>query len=180
MATQKVDRFSHLCGELDDENDWFCVKCCDKRRSALDSESNNGLKESKRPKSSDEYVKEKEKEGGGFLKPKFLQNSNKSSKSNRKAPNSRAEVVINVGLIKAENSIVSIKRQSCLNIKNSKKFSFIVRKRVPPTPLFMAPTSRPKLPHFLKSLFPLPSFLFHPFVRNFRQFPPPSRKFLLP
>ena len=118
----------------DDEDDWFCVKCCDKRRSALDSEGNNGLKESKRPKSLDEYVKEKGKERGGFFKPKFLQNSNKSSKSNRKAPNSRAEVVINVGLIKAKNSTVSIKRQSCLTIKNSKKFSFIVRKGIPSTP----------------------------------------------
>ena len=50
----------------DDEDDWFCVKCCDKRRSALDSEGNNGLKESKRPKSLDEYIKEKGKEWGFF------------------------------------------------------------------------------------------------------------------
>ena len=46
------------------------------------------------------------------------------SKSNRKTPNSRAEVVINVGLIEAnEKGIVSIKRGSRLAIKIAKKFS---------------------------------------------------------
>ena len=40
MTTQKVDRFCHSCGELHDENDCFCVKCGDKRRSKLDSEGN--------------------------------------------------------------------------------------------------------------------------------------------
>ena len=49
----------HSCGELCDENDRFCMKSDDKRRSALDSEGNNGLKESKRPKSLDECIKEK-------------------------------------------------------------------------------------------------------------------------
>ena len=42
MAIQKVDRFCHLCGEFYHENDRFCVKCGDKRRSTLDSEGNNG------------------------------------------------------------------------------------------------------------------------------------------
>ena len=35
-------------------------------------------------------------------------------------------------------------------------------------------------PPFLKSLFPLPSFLFQPLLRYFRQFPPLSRNHLLP
>ena len=106
-----------------DENDRFCVRCGDKRRATLDSEGNNGLKESKRPKSLDEYIKEKGKERGGFFKLKFLQNANRSSKSNRKAPNSRAELVINVDLIEAnEKGIVSIKRGSRLAIKIAKKF----------------------------------------------------------
>ena len=46
------------------------------------------------------------------------------SKTNRKAPNSRAEVVINVGLIETnEKGIVSIKRGSRLAIKIAKKLS---------------------------------------------------------
>ena len=54
MASQKVDRFCHFCGELYKENDCFCVKFGDKRRSTLVSEGNNGLKKkSKRPKSLD-------------------------------------------------------------------------------------------------------------------------------
>ena len=53
------------------------------------------------------------------------------SKSNRKTPNSRAEVVINVGLIEAnEKGIVSIKRGSRLAIKIAKKFSSIEVARV--------------------------------------------------
>ena len=72
MATQKADRFCHSCGKLYDESGRFCVKCGDKRRSTLDSEGNNGLKESKRPKSLDEYIKGKGKERG-FFKPKCLQ-----------------------------------------------------------------------------------------------------------
>ena len=48
----------------------------------------------------------------------------------------------------------------------------IVRKGVP-VPLFKAPTPWPRLPIFFKSLFPLPSFLFHPLLRYFRQFPLP-------
>ena len=51
MATQKVDRFYHSRGELYDENDRFCVKRCDKRRSMLHSEDDKELKESTRPKS---------------------------------------------------------------------------------------------------------------------------------
>ena len=52
----------------------------------------------------------------------------------------------------------------------------IVRKLVPvPRPLFKTPTPWPSLSPFLKSLFLLPSFLFHPLLRYFRQFPPPSR-----
>ena len=49
-----------------------------------------------------------------------------------------------------------------------------------PAPLFKASTSWPSLPPFFKSLCPLPSVLFHPFLRYFRQFPPPSRKSVLP
>ena len=139
LATQKVDRFCHSCEELYDENGRFCVKCGDKRRSTLDSEGNNGLKESKRPKSLDEYIKEKER--GGFFKPKFLENANKLSKSNRKAPNSRVEVVTNVGLIEAnEKGIVLIKRGSRLAIKIAKKFSAKEVARVAvkgPRPIFL-------------------------------------------
>ena len=62
MSNQKLDRLCHSFGELYDENDRFCLKCGDKRRSTLDSEGNNGLKESKRPKCLDEYIKEKGKE----------------------------------------------------------------------------------------------------------------------
>ena len=51
----------------------------------------------------------------------------------------------------------------------------IVRKGVPvPPPFFQAPTPWPSIPPFLKSLFPLSSFLFHPVLRYFRQSPPPS------
>ena len=77
--TQKVDRFCHSCGELYSENDRFYVKCFDKRISTLDKEGDKELKESKRPKSLDEYIKEKGKERGDFFKPKFLQNADKSS-----------------------------------------------------------------------------------------------------
>ena len=62
MATQKVDGFYHSCGELCDENDRFCVKRGSKRRSTLDSEDDNELNERKRPKSLDQYIKEKGKE----------------------------------------------------------------------------------------------------------------------
>ena len=43
MATQKVDRFCHSCGELYDENNSFCVKCSNNRRSTLDSKGDTGL-----------------------------------------------------------------------------------------------------------------------------------------
>ena len=46
--------------------------------------------------------------------------------------------------------------------------------------LFKALTLCPSLPTFLKALFPLSSFLFHPLLRYFRQFPPHSRNPLLP
>ena len=123
METQKVDEFYHSCGELCDENDRFCVKRGDKRRSTLDSEDGNELKERKRPKSLDQYIEEKGKERGRFLNPMCLQNVNKSSKSNPKALNSCAEVFINVGLVEAnEKGIVSIKRgrkpSSYKNCKN--------------------------------------------------------------
>ena len=55
MAAQKVGRFCHSCVELYDENNRFCV-------TALNSEGNNGLRKSKRPKSLGEYMKEKGKE----------------------------------------------------------------------------------------------------------------------
>ena len=110
METQKVDEFYHSCGELCDENDRFCVKRGDKRRSTLDSEDDNELKERKRPKSLDQYIKEKGKERRRLLNPMFLENANKVSKSNPKALNSCAEVFINVGLVEAnEKGIVSIK-----------------------------------------------------------------------
>ena len=60
-----------------------------------------------------------------------MQNANKSSKSNGKAPNSRAEVVINVGLIETiEKGFVSVKQGNHLAIKFAKKFSFIEAARV--------------------------------------------------
>ena len=43
MATQKVDRFCCWYGELYDENDRFCVKCDDNRKSTRDSEGDKGL-----------------------------------------------------------------------------------------------------------------------------------------
>ena len=60
-----------------------------------------------------------------------MQNANKSSKSNRKAPNSRAEVVINIGLIEAnEKGIVSVKQGNHLDIKIAKMFSLTEVARV--------------------------------------------------
>ena len=59
-------------------------------------------------------------------------------------------------------------------------FPYIVRKRVPTPPFLRQPPLDPACPPFLKSLFLLPSFLFHPLLRHFRQFPPPSRNALLP
>ena len=38
MATQKVDRFCHSCGELYDEDDLFCEKCGHKRKPTPSSE----------------------------------------------------------------------------------------------------------------------------------------------
>ena len=35
----------HSCGELYDEDDRFCVKCSDKRRSTPNSEGDKGLQE---------------------------------------------------------------------------------------------------------------------------------------
>ena len=51
----------------------------------------------------------------------------------------------------------------------------------PPSPLLKAPTPWPwpSFSPFLKSLFPLPSFLLHPLSKYFRQFPPLSCKSLL-
>ena len=50
----------------------------------------------------------------------------------------------------------------------------IVCKGVPaPSPFLRHPSLDPACPTFLKSLFPLPSFLFHPLLRCFRQFSPP-------
>ena len=71
-------------------------------------------------------LKKKKRREEVFSNQSFLQYANKSSikSNNSKAPNSRAEVVINVGLIEAnEKGIVSIKRESCLAIKIAKKFS---------------------------------------------------------
>ena len=47
----------------------------------------------------------------------------------------------------------------------------IVGKGIPGPPLFKAPTPWPSLPPFLKSLFALPSFVFHPLLKYFRQLP---------
>ena len=56
----------------------------------------------------------------------------------------------------------------------------IVRMGVP-APLFNAPNPWPSLPpSVLRSSFPPSSFLFHPLLRYFRQFRPPSRNPLLP
>ena len=49
---------------------------------------------------------------------------------------------------------------------------YIAHKGVP-VPLFKAPTPWLSLPPFLKFLFSLPTFLFHPLLRYFRQFPHP-------
>ena len=59
-------------------------------------------------------------------------------------------------------------------------FPYIVRKTVPTPPFLRQPPLDPACPPFLKSLLLLPSFLFHPLLRHFRQFPPPSRNALLP
>ena len=125
-ATQKVDGFYHSCGELRDENDRFGVKRGDKRRSTLDTEDDNQLKERKWPKPVDQYIKEKGKERGRLFNPMFLKKANKSSKSNRKALNSCAEVFTNVGLVEAnEKGIVSIKRgRKSSSYKNCKKVPF--------------------------------------------------------
>ena len=45
-----------------------------------------------------------------------------------------------------------------------------------PPSLLRHPTLDPACPHFLKSLCPHSSVLFHPLLRYFRQFFPPSRK----
>ena len=50
----------------------------------------------------------------------------------------------------------------------------IVGKGIPGPSLFKAPTPWPSLSHFLKSLFTISSFLFHPLLRYFRQFPHPQ------
>ena len=66
---------------------------------------------------------------------------------------------------------------------NSLKFD-TARKRVPAPSLLrhrpLDSTCPLSPPRFLKSLFPLPSFLFQPLLRYFRQLPPPSRSLLLP
>ena len=51
-----------------------------------------------------------------------------------------------------------------------------IARKVVPAPLFKAPTPWPNFPasFFLKLLFLLPSFLFHPFLRYFRQSPLPT------
>ena len=46
-------------------------------------------------------------------------------------------------------------------------------------PFLRHPTLDPACCPFLKSLFALPSFIFHPLLRYFRQFLPPSHKSLL-
>ena len=53
--------------------------------------------------------------------------------------------------------------------------SCIVRKGVP-APLFKAPTPSPSLPPLFKMFVFPPSFLFHPFLRYFRQLSPPLCK----
>ena len=56
----------------------------------------------------------------------------------------------------------------------------IVHKGVPVPSTFQPPTPWPSLLPFLKSLFPLPSFLFHPLLKYFTQLPPPSCNPFLP
>lgn len=60
------------------------------------------------------------------MKPKSSQNVNKSSKSIRKAPNVRAEVVINIGLAKTnEKGIVRVnKTRKLSSYKHCKKVLF--------------------------------------------------------
>ena len=88
--------------------------------------SASGLKESKRPKSLDEYIKEKGKKIGHFFKPKFLQMLINRVKATLKHQIHEPEVVINVGLIEANKiGILSIKRGRRLAIKITKKSSSI-------------------------------------------------------
>ena len=56
----------------------------------------------------------------------------------------------------------------------------IVHKGVPVPSTFQPPTPWPGLLPFLKSSFPLPSFLFHPLLKYFTQLPPPSCNPFLP
>ena len=62
--------------------------------------------------------------------------------------------------------------------KFSKFFLFIVGKWVPA--LLRHPSLDPACSPFWKSLWPLHSFLFHPVLRYFRQFPTPLCKSFLP
>ena len=66
--------------------------------------------------------------------------------------------------------------------ESSDVFLSIVRKgfRPPPPLFFKALTPWPSCSPFLKTLFTLPSFLFHLLLRYFRQFPPLSRNPLQP
>ena len=67
------------------------------------------------------------------------------------------------------------KRAVPMSRPSKRKNQPIVRKGVPATPLFKAPIPWPSLPPpFFKSSFSLPSFLFHPLSRYFRQFPSTS------
>ena len=76
--------------------------------------------------------------------------------------------------------VLNSKLEHCRNAWQCQSMSrtyAIVCKEIPvrPLPLFKAPTSWSSMPPFLKYLFPLPSFLFHPLLRYFRQFLPPSQ-----
>ena len=60
-------------------------------------------------------------------------------------------------------------------------YMYIIVRKVVPVPPFLRHTPLdPACPPFLKSLFPLNSFLFHPVLRYFRWFSPPSRNPLQP
>ena len=96
------------------------MKCGYKRKLLDDSTSGT-----KKPKSLNKYVKEKDNERGGFFKAKFqLSKSNsKDLKKSRKPPNLRSKVLINVGLIETnEKGVVAIKRGSRLATKVLKSF----------------------------------------------------------
>ena len=86
----------------------------------------------------------------------------------------KAKMIMPIGFI-----LINLCTEVTTDVDVSSWMETIVHKGAP-VPLFKAPTPWPRLAPFFKSLFPLPSFLFHPLLRYFRQFPPPAHKPLPP